>query len=296
MQPQHSQATIPAKLRSTEKSLSPLAARDCPEVAAGGEGGEAHSKRASSGGHSPIYGGKGVAKTGSVGTAALTPDYKEESGCREMTVKNVEPDQLLIAAGECFMFLLWSETAMCDLVVLKEGDEGMRRRYSGAFGKEPHPNDFSSGRLELGMKDFTVIKDRFLSHWPQWQDRREVRDAIERVVIWRNGLGHANVQPFRRHLLYTPTRASWERIRNYMRCHQCDEYHKDCGCHHENLAEPYSVIVNDETIRTIYEDIRTVDVECLYPAAASLDVEYRGLAWPTEHGKYMLKEHHYSGN
>ena len=212
-----------------------------------------------------------------------------------MTAKNVTPDELLVEAGQCFMFLLWCETAMCDLVVLKEGNEDVRRRYSRAFGKEPHPSDFSRRRLELGMKDFSVIKDRFLSHWPQWQDSREIRDAIERVVIWRNGLGHANVQPFRGHLLYTPTEASWKRIRNFMRCHECYKYHKDCSCHHKNLAEPHSVIIKDETIQTIYKDIRTVDVECLYPTAASLDVEYRGVAWPTEDAAYVLREHHYSG-
>ena len=213
-----------------------------------------------------------------------------------MNARSVGADEFLIAAGECFMFLLWSETAMCDLVVLKEGDVGMRRRYSRGFGKEPHPSDFSRRRLELGAKDFTKIKDRFLDHWPQWKDHREVRDAIERVVIWRNGVGHANVQPFRGHLLYTPTEASWKRIRNYMRCHRCYQYHKECGCRHENLAEPYSIIVKDETLRTIYEDIRTVDIECFYPTAISLDVEYRGVAWPTEDGTYMLKEHHYSGS
>ena len=211
-----------------------------------------------------------------------------------MNARSVEPEEFLVAAGECFMFLLWSETAMLDLVVLKEGDEGMRRRYSRAFGKESHPSDFSRRRLELGTKDFTVIKDRFLNHWPQWNDHVEVRDAIERVVIWRNGLGHAHVQPFRGHLLYTPIEASWRRIRNYMRCHRCYKYHKHCSCRHENLAEPHSIIVKDETLRTIYEDIRTVDVECFYPTAVSLDVEYRGVAWPTDNGAYMFKEHHSS--
>ncbi len=76
-----------------------------------------------------------------------------------MNARNVESDEFLIAAGECFMYLLWSETAMCDLVVLKEGDEGMRRRYSSAFGQDPHPSDFSRSRLELGIKNFKVIKD-----------------------------------------------------------------------------------------------------------------------------------------
>ena len=208
-----------------------------------------------------------------------------------MNVRRIEQDELLLAAGECFMFLLWVETAMCDLVVLKEGDAGMRRRYSRAYGKAPHPSDFTHGRLELGMKDFTEIKGRFLSHWPQWKDQREVWDAIERVVIWRNGLGHANVQPFRAHLLYTPTEASWKRICDYMRCHRCYSYHKDCSCCHENLAEPHSIVVNDDTLQTIYEDIRTVDVECLYPTAVLLNVAYRGVAWPIDKATYMAKEH-----
>ena len=160
-----------------------------------------------------------------------------------MDANIVEPEEFLIEAGQCFMFLLWSETVMRDFVVLKEGGEEMRRRYSDAFGKKPHPSDFSRRRLELGRLDFAVIKDRFLRHWPEWKAHREIWDAIERVVIWRNGLGHANVQPFRGHLLYTPNEVSWKRIREYMRCHKCYRYHKDCDCIHEGLAEPYSMIV-----------------------------------------------------
>ena len=207
-----------------------------------------------------------------------------------MNYRNVEPDEFLIATGECFMFLLWCETAMRDFVVLKEGDEGMRMRYSSAFGKRPHPSDFSRRRMELGKETFTATKDRFLCHWPQWKDHREVRDAIERVVIWRNGLGHANVQFFRGHLLYTPIEATWKRIRNYVRCHRCSKYYKDCGCSHENFVGPQSIIVKDETLRTIYEDIHILDVECFYPTSISLDVAYRGVAWPTQDGAYMLKE------
>ena len=207
-----------------------------------------------------------------------------------MNIENVEPDELLATAGECFMFLLWAETTMCDLVLLKESGAEMRRRYSEAYGKAPHPRDFTVARLELGMKGFTVIKDRFLWHWSK-KIHKDVSDAIERVVIWRNALGHANVQPFRGHLLYTPTQASLDRISNYMRCYLCSSYLKDCGCCHEDLAEPRTVLVNDETLRTIYDDIRTVDVECLYSTAVSLNVAYRGIAWPTEEGTYVLKKH-----
>ena len=199
-----------------------------------------------------------------------------------------------MAAGQCFMFLLWCETTMRDLVVLKEGGKGMRRSYSRAFGKDSHPSDFSRRRLDFGTRDFIEIKDRFLCHWPKWKDHREVRDAIERVVIWRNALGHANVQPFRNHLLYTPREAAWKRIRNYARCSQCYRYHEECSCRHDNLAEPQSIVVKNETLRTVFEDIRTVDVECFYPTAIILNVEYCGVAWPDKDGSYILKEHHYA--
>ena len=209
-----------------------------------------------------------------------------------MDVKSVKPDDLLMKAGECLMFLLWSETAMSDLVVLGEGDEDMCRRYSEAFGKAPHPRDFSRRRLELGRLGFSVIKDCFLHQWPKWKEHREIRDAIERIVIWRNGLGHANVQPFRGHLLYTPNKASWNQIRKYTRCHKCYQYHKHCDCRYEDIAEPYSITIRHQTLQTIYADIRTIDIECFYPTAVSLNIEYRGVAWLTEGGTYMLKETH----
>ena len=81
---------------------------------------------------------------------------------QELNSQSVEPDRLLIAAGECFMHLLWIETVMRDLVVLREGGENMRRRYSAAFGKDPHPSDFSTRRMELGTRDFGVVKGTVL--------------------------------------------------------------------------------------------------------------------------------------
>ena len=104
----------------------------------------------------------------------------------------------------------------------------MRRRYSMAFGRESHPSDFSRKRMELGTRDFGFVKEQFLEYWPEWRDDWEVRDAIERVAIWRNALGHANVQPFREFLLYTPADSAWKRIQRYTRCHRCFKYQVEC--------------------------------------------------------------------
>lgn len=210
---------------------------------------------------------------------------------QELNSQSVEPDRLLIAAGECFMHLLWIETVMRDLVVLREGGENMRRRYSAAFGKDPHPSDFSTRRMELGTRDFGVVKGQFLEYWPEWRDDAEVHDAIERVVIWRNALGHANVQPFREFLLYTPADSAWKRIQRYTRCHKCFRYLVDCGCDHDDVAEPHSMTVRLRTLQTIYLDIRTVDVSCFYPVAVSMDVAYQGFGWLTGDGGYLVREH-----
>ena len=210
---------------------------------------------------------------------------------QESNSLSVEPDNLLTAAGECFMHLLWAETVIRDLVVLQEGGADMRGRYSAAFGKDPHPSDFSKKRMELGTRDFGVVKEQFLAYWPELVDNVEVRDAVERVVIWRNALGHANVQPFREFLLYTPVGSTSRRIQRYMRCHICFKYHKDCQCNREDVADPDSLIIRLRTLRTIYLDIRTVDVSCFYPAAVSMDVAYRGFGWPAETEGYIFMEH-----
>ena len=209
-----------------------------------------------------------------------------------MGVKKIEPYELLIEAGECFMFLLWSETVMRDLVVLKEGGDDMRRRYSETFGNKPHPSDFSKKRLELGRLELTEVKKKFLCHWPEWNNQVNVKEAIERLVIWRNALGHANVQPFRAHLLYTPNDASLNRINTYMKCHKCYNYYIDCNCLHTDLAEPTTLIVDSSTLDTIYTDIRTLDLNCFYLTAQALNVEYLGVAWATFNGQYDFKEHH----
>ena len=209
-----------------------------------------------------------------------------------MNTKEVQPDALLLAAGECFMHLLWCETVMRDFVVLGESGEDLRRQYSEAFGKQPHPREFSRRRMEMGKNDFAAVKDRYWDLWPELRGDPEAVDAIERIVIWRNALGHANVQPFRGHLLYTPKDRAWERIRNHTRCSQCYLYHKDCDCHLEDIADPPSIVIREDSLVGIYEDICTADVQCFFPTAKRMNVEYRGMAWPMPEGGFLVKENH----
>ena len=213
-----------------------------------------------------------------------------------MNQKKVKPYPLLIDAGQCFMYLQWCETVMLDFIVLKEGGDDMCCRYSAAFSKESLPSDFTRARLELGKSDFGDVKERFVKDWPEITQQPEVEDAIERVVLWRNALGHVNVQAFRAHLLYTPTDRTMRKMLSVFRCHNCLEYLETCQCpDDEDRAEPFSLSITHEVIDTIYNDIELVDLLCFYPVASVLNAEYRGVAWPTLGGEYIFREHHRCG-
>ncbi len=206
----------------------------------------------------------------------------------------VEFDHHLRSAGECFMFLLWVESYMRDLVVLQEGGEDMRNRYNEAFGRKNHPSDFAQNRLKLSDLTFGKIKNRFLCHWPQWKEDKNVHEAIERIVIFRNGFGHAHVQPFRDYLLYTPNKNTWKSINEYTKCHKCLNYHKDCQCSQEDIADPRTLIfhcLDREFLINLYGDIRTIDLKCFVNTAKSLNIAYQGIAWPEESG-YEIGQNH----
>ena len=70
----------------------------------------------------------------------------------------------------------------------------------------------------------------------------------------------------------------------------------ECDCPNDDVAEPRSMVIREETLQTIYLDIRTVDVSCFYPTAVSLEVAYKGFGWPTETGGYLIKQHYPLGS
>ena len=210
-----------------------------------------------------------------------------------MQFKRVDTDDHLHSAGECFMFLCWVESTMRDFLVLSHGSSDLRAKYNKAYGSTNHPPEFARKRLERGRLTFGRIKNQFLSKWPQWKLNTDIHDAIERVVIYRNGFGHAQIQPFRQYLLYTPSQTATKSIREYMKCSKCLKRLKSCKCTHNDTAEPLSLVfrcLDGNFLSQLYGDIRTVDERCFLPTAKHLNVAYQGVAWPDERG-YILSEH-----
>ncbi len=205
-----------------------------------------------------------------------------------MTKIPVEVDPLLLKAGECFMYLLWVESTMCDLMTLREGGQVMVDRYNMAYGTAPHPSEFSKRRLELKSLTFAKIRDEFFCLWPKWKRTSTVRESIERAVILRNAFSHAQVQPFRDYLLYNPTK--WNSINKYMKCGKCLNNLGDCDCSKVDLAEPRCLKLDLMVVEGAYEDIKTIDCDCLFPTAVDMGVSYRGIGWPNGIGDFEVAE------
>jgi len=207
--------------------------------------------------------------------------------------KQITVDDHLLSAGQCFMFLCWVESAMRDLLVLHKGGREVRLKYNSAYGVTGHPREFSRKRMEMCRLSFGRIKNEFLAAWPRLKDDANTHDAIERVVIYRNGFGHAQIQPFRQYLLYTPTTSALRAIQEFTRCPACLRRHKNCRCQREYIAEPVSLVfrcLDGGFLSQLYGDIQTVDEQCLLPIAKEIDVAYQGVAWPKDDG-HALTEH-----
>ena len=211
-----------------------------------------------------------------------------------MQSKRVDTDKHLLSAGECFMFLCWIESTMRDFLVLSEGSAELRAAYNGAYGSTSHPPEFSRRRLELGRLSFGRIKNQFLSRWPRWKNDTDIHDSIERIVIYRNGFGHAQVQPFREYLLYTPNVTATKAIQEFMKCPMCLKRLGNCECEREDIAEPLSLVfrcLDKNFLLQLYGDIQAVDQRCFLPTARALDVAYQGVAWPVGE-RHVLAQHH----
>ena len=191
--------------------------------------------------------------------------------------KRVQPDPLMIQCGELFMFLLWIESMMCDLLALRLGNEHLRSQYNLAFGRDSHPSEFVRKRSELQRQSFGNIKEIFMCEWPMWKDNRHLQESIERVAILRNMIAHAHIQPFREFLLYNPE--DWTRINRWFKCSSCFNYMQNCMCSTANLSDPSLLILDSKLIDGAYEDIKIIDQEYLCPVARELNVRYKGIAW-----------------
>lgn len=201
-----------------------------------------------------------------------------------MTVRiKMHKDQNLILAGESFMYLRWVESAMIDFLTLEAGGSEMRDNYNRTYGHGDWAVDFAKNRLERSEKSFGTVKEDFLEKWPCWKNDPEVHGAIERAGIFRNAIGHAQVQLRRPYLLYMPKSKGgeeWNILSQYLSCLTCHKPIKDCFCKGDDTAFPRSLKFTFQPGHNDIVDILyTLDRKCFLPTSKLLNVAYWGLEW-----------------
>lgn len=111
-----------------------------------------------------------------------------------------KPEENLVNAGILFMFSVWLQSQMVDLVIFSKHPDLISN-----FVAHPDkiPREFHQLRAKYWEKDFSQIKTEFLSVFASKLSGKEVED-IEHVYHLRNMIGHAHVSIARNYMLFRP--------------------------------------------------------------------------------------------
>jgi hypothetical protein len=111
-----------------------------------------------------------------------------------------KPDLNLVNAGILFMFSVWLQSQMVDLIIFRKNPN-----LIGDFVANPDrvPREFHQLRAKYWEKNFSQIKTEFLSAYASKLNGKEV-DDIEHVYHLRNMIGHAHVSIARNYMLFRP--------------------------------------------------------------------------------------------
>lgn len=112
-----------------------------------------------------------------------------------------KPEENLLNAGLIFMYSVWLQGQMADLVILKKNPN-----LIADFVANPKeiPAEFLEQRAEYWEKHFGEVKNEFVSSYAGEINDNEIKD-IEHLLHVRNMIGHAHVSMGRDFMLYRPS-------------------------------------------------------------------------------------------
>ena len=111
-----------------------------------------------------------------------------------------KPEKNMVNAGIVFMFTVWIQGQMADLVIFKK-NPGL----IPDFVENPNrvPNEFHQIRVKYWEKKFGEVKNKFKDCFPDILTNDEKND-IEEIYRLRNMIAHAHVSVGRDYMLYRP--------------------------------------------------------------------------------------------
>lgn len=109
-------------------------------------------------------------------------------------------DKNLRRAGEYFVYCLWLQNQMVDLIVLHD-----HPRIIKSFIKNPTkvPRTMMVTRLRLWQKDFKDILDEFKEKFKNSLDEEALND-LNFILSMRNAISHSSVSIGRDYFMYRP--------------------------------------------------------------------------------------------
>ncbi len=104
-------------------------------------------------------------------------------------------------AGEYFIFTLWLQGQMSDLIILAE-DENIREQF--LKNKEQIPSEMVGLRAGLWEKSFSRVCESFEGLFEEYFGEQDKED-INAILYLRNSIAHARVFAHKPYFLYRPS-------------------------------------------------------------------------------------------
>lgn len=111
-----------------------------------------------------------------------------------------KPEENLLNAGLIFMFTVWLQSQMSDLILFKKNPH-LVAEFVGSLKKIPAA--FLELRIGYWEKQFGAIMEEFAKLFDGELSAQEKQD-IEEIYHLRNMIGHAHVSMGRDYMLYRP--------------------------------------------------------------------------------------------
>ncbi|RXK08016.1 hypothetical protein [Halarcobacter bivalviorum] len=158
----------------------------------------------------------------------------------------------LIYAGEIFMYSLWIQNQMADLIIFKNNPE-----LIGEFLDSPDnvPNNIQSIRISYWEKMFKTVMNEFLDLYKE-DLREEDIIILKEIYHIRNSIAHTNVSLGRDYMLYKPSGGEKKEM----------EIKKDLGLiSSENDSSAFILkldFTNKDNRMSIFDKIKYLDEKC----------------------------------
>lgn len=173
------------------------------------------------------------------------------------------PEEAMVNAGLIFIFTVWLQGQMSDLVILKKNPD-----LIADFVANPDkvPPSFHKLRVGYWERQFGDVKREFVEVFSDQLTDQDLND-IDQIYHIRNMIGHAHVSVGRDYMLYRPrnTRKEQEVLATFKPESVADQ------------ADPVTIKLSfwkPEVFKSLSDQIERIDHVCFAKLAQSLGVSH----------------------